>query len=956
MNEITARAITTVRMLSIDQVEAAGSGHEGLPLGLAPVAYTLFERILSFDPKDPNWPNRDRFVLSAGHGSALLYSLLHLFGYELGLWDLKRFRQIGSKTPGHPEYGHTPGVETTTGPLGQGLATAVGMAIAEAKFRDGANDSPIDHFTFVLASDGDLMEGISHEACSLAGSLGLGRLIVCYDANGITIDGPLGQSCNDDAALRFESYEWQVLTLSDTEDPEEIERCYREAMAETTRPSLIIAHTVIGKGAPHREGTSKAHGGPLGNDELAATKATYHWPEEPTFIVPESVAHHLDKVVAKKQAAATAWRARYPNYEPVKPLELPTLEVPTQPLATRATSAMYLRAAIETDQRLIGGSADLGESTGVSVGQRPLTAKDFSGRSIHFGVREHAMAAIANGLALSGLTPYVSTFLVFSDYLRPSLRLSALMGVGVIYLFSHDSYAVGEDGPTHQPIEQLEALRIIPNTTVLRPADAQETFASWELALSQRTSPTILALTRQPLAQLPTTELAGWLSKSGARIVHDDPRGAPQVVFLASGSEVSLAVDAARILRDEHSIRARVISVPWRERFLALDPQQQQVFAPVDTPRLVLEASVATGWQELLGPRDLLYNLTSFGTSAPMADVAAHLGFTAVQVANAAKDLAISPTPPHRPAHLLTDLLRATEAAALATQREIGLGNKNRADAAAVTAMRAELSKLPVLATVIVGEGEKDNAPMLYVGERLGSGALEVDLAVDPLEGTNFAATGREGAISVIAAAPRGGFRPLPGYYLEKLVVSKRAAGAISLARPLLENVRQVASRLGSGIGGTTVVTLDKPRHAPTVATLRSHGVPVIEISDGDVMASLRVLTGDPSAVILWGIGGTPEGIISAAAAVALGGQMQARFAPQSKAETAAVAEDYPDYESLIFEASDLAPLGSIVVATSVTGAYPLGPPRATGDQTELESLWIAEGQYGTLRRLRSTC
>ncbi|WP_298347452.1 transketolase [Ferrimicrobium sp.] len=958
MNPIDERCVTTVRMLSIDQVEAANSGHPGLPLGLAPVAYTLFARLMNFDPTDPTWPNRDRFILSAGHGSALLYSLLHLFGYNLSIEELCRFRQIASKTPGHPEYGHTPGVETTTGPLGQGLATAVGMAIGEAKLRHETDDSPIDHYTFVLASDGDLMEGLSHEAASLAGMLGLGHLIVGYDSNDITIDGPRHQSCTDDPVARFESYGWQVLTIMDPEDLDEIEQTYREAMADQARPSLIIVPTIIGKGAPTKQGTSKAHGAPLGAEELAATKAAYGWPAEPTFWVPKDVRQHVASIVVDKQAQGSAWRQQHKAWRHTANTQAQSSQnppLPTAPLATRAASALFLKSIAngpDAAPGLIGGSADLGESTGLNVGLKAITPDDFSGSAIHFGIREHAMAAIANGLALYGFTPYVSTFLVFSDYLRPSLRLSALMGLGVIYLFSHDSFAVGEDGPTHQPIEQLEALRIIPNTTVLRPADAFETFASWDLALAQRDRPTILALTRQPLPQIPTAEDSDWLANTGARIVYGDPRTSPEVVLVASGSEVALAIAAAKILKDEDDVDARVVSVPWRERFLAIDPRERDAFAPTGTPRLVLEASVGTGWHEFLSPGDRLYNVRDFGISAPMAEVAAHFGFTPTEVADAALDLVVDSYRLGHPSHLVSDLLRATEAAACATLNEIGLGDKNRADAAAVSAMREELGRLPVSATVIVGEGEKDDAPMLYVGEQLGTGTIDIDLAIDPLEGTNFAATGREGAISVIAAAPGGGFTPLPGYYLEKLIVGERAAGVIDISRPLLENVKNVASRLGLGIGETTVVILAKPRHETMIANLRSHGVPVIEIPDGDVMASLRVLRGDPGSVMLWGIGGTPEGVISAAATLALSGQMQSRFAPQSEAEAAIVKAVYPEYDTMQFEASDLAHAGSIVVATSATGAHPLAPPKAVGDLTELESLWIQEGRYGIIRRL----
>jgi transketolase len=829
------------------------------------------------------------------------------------------------------------------------------MAIAEAKLRQESN-GVIDHNVLVLASDGDFMEGISHEAASLAGHLKLGHLIVGYDSNDITIDGPRHQSCSDDPVARFTSYGWQVLGINDPEDLDEIERVYREAIDDTTRPSLIIIPTVIGYGAPTKAGTSKAHGAPLGADELAGTKAYYEWPTEPSFFVPNDVRDFLREQIGQRHAMAQAWYRQHPEAHELQ-AQIATMAVtppplPSTPIATRTASQTFLSAVAPQLAGLVGGSADLAESTGVHTNMPVITAEDFSGATIHFGIREHAMAAAANGLATYGFTPWVSTFLVFSDYLRPSLRLSALMGLGVIYLFSHDSIAVGEDGPTHQPIEQIEALRIIPNTTVLRPADAAETFASWELALRNRDRPTVLALTRQPLPQLPGLTEEGWLQRYGARVVYDSPGEFPEVVLVASGSEVALAVEAAKILRDEDDVAARVVSVPWRERFLALDPMNRDQFAPTGIPRMVVEASVATGWHQFLLPGDRLYGIDRFGTSAAMTDVAQSFGFTPTDVADAALDLVVDSYRLGHPSHLLSDLLRATEAAACASLAEVGLGDKNRADAAAVNAMREELGRLPVSATVIVGEGEKDQAPMLYVGERLGTGTVDIDLAIDPLEGTNFAASGCEGAVAVIAAAPAGGFRKLAGYYLEKLIVGERAAGAIDIEFPLLENVKRVASRLSLGIGETSVVILAKPRHTATISDLRAHGVPVIEVPDGDVMASLRVLTGDPRAVMLWGVGGTPEGVISAAATLALSGQMQARFAPQSDEERAIVAREHPDFATDRFEASDLAHPGSIVVATSITGAHPLAPPRAIGDFTELESLWIQEGRYGIVRRL----
>jgi transketolase/fructose-1,6-bisphosphatase class II len=958
-------SITTTRMLSIDQVEKANSGHPGLPLGLAPVAHTLFARIMKFDPADPAWPNRDRFVLSAGHGSALLYSLLHLFGYDLPLSELERFRQLGSKTPGHPEYGHTVGVETTTGPLGQGIATAVGMAIAEehkrAQVRDALGEDLIDHYTFVLASDGDLMEGISHEAASLAGHLGLSRLIVGFDSNDITIDGPAHQSCTDDAMERFRSYGWQVLELSDVENPDEIEAVYRTAMADTSRPSLIVCHTTIGKGAPHKQGTSKVHGSPLGPEELKATKEFYGWPLDPPFYVPQEVRDYLDGIIKAKQDEARQWRekAERIGFKPerfaaptINPAELgaPSIEV-GKTIATRVASNNFLKEVATQLEWVIGGSADLAESTGTKLDDSPFTRDNRAASVIHFGIREHGMAAAANGMALYGYKPYVSTFLVFSDYLRPSYRLSAIMGLGVIYLFSHDSIAVGEDGPTHQPIEQVEALRIIPNSAVIRPADATETYDGWRVALSLNTGPVALILTRQGLPTLEPEPDPSWLKQYGARIVHGKDRN-PDVVLLASGSEVSLCIEAAKIMEEENGVVARVVSVPWREKFLSLSQQEQDELSPAGVPRLVVEAGVATGWASFLQPGDRLYNLERFGASAPMKDVLAAYGFTPSAVADAALDLVIDGNRLGKPSHLVSHLLAATEAAAVAAQPLVGLGDKNKADAAAVNAMRQSLATLPVAGKVIVGEGEKDKAPMLYVGEHLGTGTIDIDIAVDPLEGTNYAATGKEGAIAVIACAPGGGFKQLPGYYMEKLVVPEAAAGVLDIERPVADNLKLVAKRMGLSTSEAAVVVLAKPRHMAKIAELRSQGIPVVEIPDGDVMASLRVLVGDPRVVMLWGIGGTPEGVITAAATLALAGQMQARPAPQSKEEEEILANYDPNWKQLRFEALDLAHPDSVVVATSVTGATPLAPPRTVGDATELESLWIESGRFGIVRRL----
>ena len=642
-SDVDARAVTTLRMLAADMVEAADSGHPGMPMGCAPMAWVLWSRHLRHDPTQPDWPDRDRFVLSAGHGSALLYGLLHLFGYDLPLEELRNFRQLGSATPGHPERGHTPGVETTTGPLGQGLANAVGMALAERMLHSRFGQI-VDHHTYVIVGDGCLMEGISHEAASLAGQLKLGRLVVLYDDNSITIDGPARQSCSDDALARFHAYGWHTDQVTDGNDIDAIDRAIVAAKCDD-RPSFIAIRTVIGFGAPGVEGTAKAHGAPLGADRLAATRRRFGWPDE-AFHVPDDVrAVCADRTAGGSesrrdwQRAVDAWASGSPElaalWRRMLSGGLPAGLVDAlggidvdDTLATRQASARVLATIGEILPDLVGGSADLAGSTGTdALPGAVVTATDYSGSTIHFGIREHAMAAMLNGIAAhGGLRPFGSTFLVFSDYLRPALRLSALMGLPVIYILTHDSVMVGEDGPTHQPVEHVESLRLIPNLAVLRPADTAETIAAWHTALSRTAGPTALILSRQALPSqgaCPPT----MVSEHGARIVGVASH-APRVTILASGSEVELAVAAAEELT-AHGVPTRVVSVPWRERLAQLPSaaRRQLIGEPVLT--VAVEAGVPDGWTDLAGDPARTLGIRTFGASGPGVQVRTHVGITA---------------------------------------------------------------------------------------------------------------------------------------------------------------------------------------------------------------------------------------------------------------------------------------------------------------------------------------
>ncbi|OLT05853.1 transketolase [Pseudonocardia sp. CNS-004] len=644
-------AVHTLRFLAADAVEAANSGHPGLPLGAAPAAWVLWSRHLRHDPTDPGWPDRDRFVLSAGHGSALLYALLHITGYDLPIDELRRFRTLGSRTPGHPEHGVTPGVETTTGPLGQGLANAVGMALAERMLAARCNTGGhriVDHRTWALVGDGCLMEGISHEAASLAGRLRLGKLTVVFDDNDVTIDGPAHRSCTDDVEARFRAYGWRTLRVDEGTDLDALDQAYAEAACDDEHPTFIAVRTTIGHGAPEVAGTPKAHGSPLGDAALAAMRRRFSWPSEPFHVpadVHAAVAERRRRWAAERAAwerAHARWRAEHPG----PAAEFPLDRIPAPPhvappadrpvaggaISTRKASAAALQALAAAYPALVGGSADLASSTGTAIPGGDVAAGEFGGRTVHFGIREHGMAAALNGIALhGGLRPFGSTFLVFSDYLRPALRLSALMRLPVVYVFTHDSVHVGEDGPTHQPVEHVESLRLIPGLTVLRPADAAEAALAWELAAADLHGPTALVLSRQDLPVLGDAGLDD-ARRNGARTVAE-PQRAVDVVLAAGGSEVGLALDAAALLAGR-GVGARVVSVMWRERFE--EALRAGTYHLPDVPAVWIEAGVPTGWRAIAGPHDAVVGIDRFGESGRGPDVAAHLGLSAEAVARVA--------------------------------------------------------------------------------------------------------------------------------------------------------------------------------------------------------------------------------------------------------------------------------------------------------------------------------
>ncbi|MFA5026602.1 MAG: transketolase [Candidatus Methylomirabilota bacterium] len=647
--------INTIRMLAADGVQQARSGHPGMPMGAAAMAYALWTRLLRHNPANPSWPDRDRFVLSAGHGSMLLYALLHLTGYDLSLDDLKQFRQWGSRTPGHPEYGHTPGVETTTGPLGQGVANAVGMAIAErwlaAQFNRPGH-AIVDHRTYAIAGDGDLMEGVSAEAASLAGHLRLGRLTVLYDDNRISIDGGTELAFTEDVGRRFDAYGWQVLRVSDGNDLDAVEAALRAAQAEEARPSLVICRTHIGFGSPNRQDSSKAHGEPLGEEELRLTKQRLDWPTEPSFLIPEEARQEFGRARERGQAWEADWRARFAGYARAYPAEakrwqaylagklpsgwdgaLPVFGAGDPPVATRAVSGKVLQALFPAVTNLLGGSADLAPSNNTYVAGVPeFQANSYHGRNFRFGVREHAMGAIASGMALhGGLRPYVGTFLVFADYMRPAIRLAALMRLPVVYVFTHDSIGLGEDGPTHQPVEQIASLRLIPGLTVIRPADAVETVEAWRFALGHA-GPTCLVLTRQ---NLPILDRAGARSPGAARGAYVLAGAAekPQALLIASGSEVAVAM-AARAQLAERGVAVRVVSMPSWELFERQPAAYRRRVLPARVKaRVAIEAGVPHGWHRYVGAKGAVVGMERFGASAPGPVLFERFGFTPAAVA-----------------------------------------------------------------------------------------------------------------------------------------------------------------------------------------------------------------------------------------------------------------------------------------------------------------------------------
>jgi transketolase len=676
--DLERKCIDTIRFLAADAIEKAKSGHPGMPLGAAAAAYTLWTKHLKHNPKNPCWPDRDRFVLSAGHASMLLYALLHLTGYDLTLDDIKNFRQWGSRTPGHPEYRHTPGVEVTTGPLGQGLANAVGMAIAEAHLAarfNRADNKIADHFTYVMASDGDMMEGVVAEACALAGHLRLGKLIVLYDDNKVTLAGSAGLSSTENIELRFKSYGWQVLKVADGNDVAAIDKAIKKAKREAEKPSLICVSTTIGFGSPCKQGSCEAHGSPLGAEELQKTKESLCWETDENFYIREDVRKYFRKAPARGKKQEKLWQEKLADYrnkhqDLAAEFERITLgalpedwdaainEFPADAkgVATRKASETIMQALAAKVPELIGGSADLNPSTFTwlkKMGdlQSPLLSAEglqgmvggawnYEGRNIHFGVREHAMGSISVGMALhGGVIPYTATFLTFADYMRPPMRLAALMGLRVIFVFTHDSIGVGEDGPTHQPIEQIMNLRQVPNMTLLRPADANETREAWRIALSNNAGPTTLIFSRQnlPILDRSVCAPASGTNQGGYTLWESSPE--PEIILIATGSEVSLALDAARKLSQE-GIKIRVVSLPSWEIF---DKQprdyREKVLPPHVTARIAVEAGITLGWEHYLGLDGKIIGMETFGASAPGPVLYEKFGFTVENIIVKAKEL-----------------------------------------------------------------------------------------------------------------------------------------------------------------------------------------------------------------------------------------------------------------------------------------------------------------------------
>ncbi|MFL5481487.1 MAG: transketolase [Gemmatimonadaceae bacterium] len=653
--------INAIRVLAMDAVQKADSGHPGTPMALAPLAYVLWTQHLRYNPQDPHWMNRDRFVLSAGHASMLQYSVLYLTGYDLSLDDLKQFRQWESKTPGHPEYGYTPGVETTTGPLGQGIGNSVGMAVAEAHMAAVFNRDQkiIDHHTYFIASDGDMMEGVSHEAASFAGHAKLGKLIGFYDDNHITIEGDTALTFSDDTGLRFEAYGWHIQHVADVNDVPTLNRAIEAAKAETARPSLIVVRSHIGYGSPNKHDTAEAHGSALGKDEIALTKKALNYPsDEPFWVAPDALRFWRD--TAKRRATVQEdWQKTYDAYKAAHPdLEkelqrrfrgelpagwedaLPVFTVKDGNVASRAASGVVINAIAKKLPELMGGSADLASSTNTIIkGEPSFSPENYAGRNFHFGIREHGMGSIMNGISLwGGIIPYGATFLIFSDYMRPPVRLACIMDRHVIYVYTHDSIGLGEDGPTHQPIEQLSALRAIPEFTVIRPADASETTEAWRAALKHN-GPTALVLTRQKLSFIDRSKYApaSGLAR-GAYVLADEPGGKPDIVLMSSGSEVALILDAQKQLEAD-GIRARAVSMPSHEIFARQDQAYRDSVLPKGIKRIAMEAAHPMSWYKWVGDDGVILGLERFGASAPAPTIYEHLGITVDHIVKTAKQL-----------------------------------------------------------------------------------------------------------------------------------------------------------------------------------------------------------------------------------------------------------------------------------------------------------------------------
>ena len=656
--ELDEVCVNTIRTLSIDAVQEANSGHPGAPMGLAPLAYVLYARVMRHNPIDPDWPARDRFVLSAGHASMLLYSMLHLTGYPLTLDDIKNFRQLGAPTAGHPERKYTPGIETTTGPLGQGMATAVGMALGERMMAARFGEQLVGHHTYVIASDGDIQEGVTAEASSLAGHWGLGRLIAYYDANSIQLASPVDLVMTEDVGKRYEAYGWQVIRVEDANDLDELESATREARDDHERPSLVIVPSHIGFGSPNKQDSHKAHGSPLGEDEVRATKEAYGWDPDKKFHIPDQARNHFRECCERGRGWQEEWETNYVAWKGKNPEDAalfdsiqagmmpqgwdtdpPRFEPDEKGVATRAASGKALNWAAKTVPHLVGGSADLASSNNTDIDDWGDVLKgQYDGRNIHFGVREHAMGAIVNGLAIQGFRAFGGTFLNFSDYMRGAVRLAALMKLPAIYVWTHDSIGLGEDGPTHQPVEHLAALRAMPRLRLIRPGDANETVAAWRYALRETENPTALALTRQNVPTIDPDTIPTDAIERGAYVVRDSDGDEPDVILIGTGSEVGLAMEAAEALAGD-GVDVRVVSMPCMENFDDQDADYREAILPSAVrARVAVEAAMPFGWDRWIGPDGAFVGMRTFGESGPAKEVYAHFGITAEKVAEAARE------------------------------------------------------------------------------------------------------------------------------------------------------------------------------------------------------------------------------------------------------------------------------------------------------------------------------